>query len=112
MGASHCVFEQSVANYKMNLMETIPDAEMQIHMIIHGRFRIKEIAAAKEEAIIRVGNFSAIIGIIEEGLISMLVKKWKTIMGIIAMGRGVILITDGVRPLSQVNFAGGDNNYS
>ena len=41
----------------MNLMEIIPDGEMQIHMIVHGEFRIKESATTQESEMVRLGAF-------------------------------------------------------
>ena len=96
MGNSQRICEQLIENYKMNLSEIITDEAMQIHMAIRGGFRIEGSTSTKEIEIRLMEHFVGIIGIIQEWLISPLVKKWATIMRIITMEIGVILIIYGI----------------
>ena len=63
-------------------------------MAIRGEFRSKARTVTNGGEIAHIERFGEIIGIIEEGLISLLVWKWSTdmIMGVITMEIGVILI--------------------
>ena len=49
-------------------------------MIIRAEFRSKESKAAKEVEMAPVEHFRERIGIIKDGLVGMLVKKWDTNM--------------------------------
>ena len=74
------ISEQLVDSYKMRLMEITPVGEYQIHMIVIEELSKKEGTAKKESEVGIIEHFIDIIGIIEEGLIALLVKKWSTIM--------------------------------
>ena len=54
-GTFQRIGELLVDSYKMNLTRTIPDGEMQIHMIIRGGFRINGSTVTKEGWVVRVG---------------------------------------------------------
>ena len=55
---SHCISEQLIDSYKMDLTKTIRDGEMQLRMIAHGEFSSKGSAAANGGGMIRVGGIS------------------------------------------------------
>ena len=88
----------SIDSLKMSPSEVIPDVESQIHMIIRGEFRSWAETMTEEGEMIHIEHFRAIIGLIEEGLIALLVMMWKMkkIMGVISMKIGGILITNGI----------------
>ena len=92
VGTSHCICEHFIGNYKMMVLDIIPDGGLQIHMIILGGFRINESTATEGEEATHGEHFRDKVGIVKQGLIFLWVKKWKTIMGIITTGIGAILI--------------------
>ena len=82
-------------------MGNIQDGALQIHMIIHGECLIQEETSTLEEGgeMIHIEeHFREIIGLIDDGLIAMLVGKYgiSRIMMIILMNIGVILIIAGI----------------